>query len=71
MSRAGKVCNNSAIKSFFSSLKSGRTARKMYRTREQAHSDVFDYIECFCNPTRRHSMLGYLNPVQFEQAQED
>ncbi|NCT97589.1 MAG: IS3 family transposase [Comamonadaceae bacterium] len=31
---------------------------------------MFDYIECFYNPTRRHSTLGYLSPVQFEQAQE-
>lgn len=44
--------------------------RKVYRTREQARSDVFDYIECFYNPRRRHSTLGYLSPVQFEQAQK-
>ena len=58
------------MESFFSSLKTERTARKVYRTRGQARSDVFDYIECFYNPTRRHSTLGYLSPVQFEQAQE-
>ncbi|MGD9586564.1 MAG: IS3 family transposase, partial [Brachymonas sp.] len=50
--------------------KTERTARKVYRTRGQARSDVFDYIECFYNPTRRHSTLGYLSPVQFEQAQK-
>ncbi len=44
--------------------------RKVYRTRGQARSDVFDYIERFYNPTRRHSTLGYLSPVQFEQAQK-
>lgn len=70
MSRAGEVWDNSAMESFFSSLKIERTARKVYRTRGQARSDVFDYIECFYNPTRRHSTLGYLSPVQFEQAQE-
>lgn len=70
MSRAGEVWDNSAMESFFSSLKTERTARKVYRTRGQARSDVFDYIECFYNPTRRHSTLGYLSPVQFEQAQE-
>lgn len=43
---------------------------KVYRTRGQARSDVFDYIEWFYNPTRRHSTLGYLSPVQFEKAQE-
>lgn len=70
MSRAGEVWDNSAMESFFSSLKTERTARKVYRTREQARADVFDYIERFYNPTRRHSTLGYVSPVQFENAQE-
>ena len=70
MSRAGEVWDNSAMESFFSSLKTERTARKVYRTRGQARSDVFDCIECFYNPTRRHSTLDYLSPVQFEKAQE-
>ena len=70
MSRAGEVWDNSAMESFFSSMKTERTARKVYRRRGQARADVFDYIERFYNPTRRHSTLGYLSPVQFEQAQE-
>jgi putative transposase len=48
-------------------LKTERTAAKMYRTREQAKADVFDYIECFYNPRRRHSTLGYLSPMEFEK----
>jgi putative transposase len=44
-----------------------RTARKTYRTREEAKSDVFDYIETFYNPQRRHSTLAYLSPVAFEE----
>ncbi|WP_156895572.1 IS3 family transposase [Massilia putida] len=70
MSRAGEVWDNSAMESFFSSLKTERTARKVYRTRTQARSDVFDYIERFYNPTRRHSTLGYVSPVQFEEAKK-
>ena len=70
MSRAGEVWDNSAMESFFSSLKTERTSRKVYRTREQARADVFDYIERFYNPTRRHSTLGYVSPVEFENAQE-
>lgn len=70
MSRAGEVWDNSAMESFFSSLKTERTARKVYRTRDQARADVFDYIERFYNPRRRHSTLGYLSPVQFEEAQK-
>ena len=70
MSRAGEVWDNSAMESFFSSLKTERTARKVYRSREQARSDVFDYIERFYNPTRRHSTLGYVSPIKFEKARE-
>ena len=60
MSRSGNVWDNAAMESFFSSLKTERTARKTYRTRDQAKADVFDYIECFYNPKRRHSTIGYL-----------
>lgn len=45
---------------------SERTARRTYRTRDEARADVFDYIERFYNPARRHSTLGYLSPVEFE-----
>jgi len=55
------------MESFFSSLKIERVARKVYRTRDQAKADVFDYIERFYNPRRRHSTLGYLSPVEFEK----
>jgi putative transposase len=67
MSRSGNVWDNAAMESFFSSLKTERKARKVYRTRDQAKADVFDYIECFYNPKRRHSTLGYLSPVEFER----
>jgi putative transposase len=66
MSRSGNVWDNAAMESFFSSLKTERIGKKVYRTRAQAKADVFDYIECFYNPTRRHSTLGYLSPIDFE-----
>jgi transposase InsO family protein len=44
MSRSGNVWDNAAMESFFSSLKTERTARRMYRTRDDAKADVFDYI---------------------------
>ena len=66
MSRSGNVWDNAAMESFFSSLKTERTARKTYRTRDEAKADVFDYIERFYNPKRRHSTIGYLSPVEFE-----
>ena len=55
------------MESIFSSLKTERTARKVYRTRDQARADVFDYIERFYNPRRRHSTIGYLSHMEFEQ----
>jgi putative transposase len=67
MSRSGNVWDNAAMESFFSSLKTERIARKTYRMRDQARQDVFDYIERFYNPTRRHSTLGYLSPMDFEK----
>lgn len=54
----------------FSSLKTERTARKVYRSREQARLDVFGDIERFYNPTRRHSTLGYVSPIEFGQARK-
>ena len=66
MSRSGNVWDNAAMESFFSSLKTERTARKVYRTRDDAKSDVFDYIERFYNLKRRHSTIGYMSPVEFE-----
>jgi putative transposase len=67
MSRSGNVWDNAAMESFFSSLKTERTARKTYRTREDAKADVFDYIERFYNAKRRHSTIGYLSPMEFER----
>jgi putative transposase len=67
MSRSGNVWDNAAMESFFSSLKIERTARKTYRTRDQAKADVFDYIERFYNAKRRHSTLSYLSPMEFEK----
>lgn len=67
MSRSGNCWDNAAMESFFSSLKTERVRKKVYRSRDQARADVFDYIERFYNPTRRHSTLGYLSPIDFER----
>lgn len=67
MSRSGNVWDNAAMESFFSSLKTERVRRRTYRTRKQARVDVFDYIERFYNPMRRHSTIGYISPMTFEE----
>ena len=48
-------------------LTAERTTRRIYRTRDDAKADVFDYIERFYNPKRRHSTIGYLSPMEFER----
>lgn len=68
MSRLGDVWDNSVMESFFSTLKTERVRGRKYPTRAEAKADVFDYIERFYNPRRRHSTLGYLSPVEFERA---
>jgi putative transposase len=67
MSRSGNCWDNAAMESFFSTMKTERTSRKVYRTRDAARADVFDYIERFYNQRRRHSTLDYLSPLDFEQ----
>ena len=67
MSRSGNVWDNSAMESFFSSLKMERVHRRRYQTRDEARADVFDYIERFYNPRRRHSTIGYVSPIEFER----
>jgi hypothetical protein len=45
----------------------GATDAARDATRDEARADVFDFIERFCNPTRRHSKPGYLSPVAFDE----
>jgi putative transposase len=66
MSRRGNCWDNAAIESFFSSLKTERTSKTNYLARDEARTDVFDYIERFYNRQRKHSTLNYTTPVQFE-----
>jgi putative transposase len=54
------------MESFFSTLKTERLSRKQYRTRDGLRADVFDYIERFYNPKRRHWTIGHISPVQLE-----
>jgi putative transposase len=68
MSRRGNCWDNAVAESFFSSLKKERIRRRIYRTRELAKADIFDYIEMFYNRARRHSHLGGVSPEAFEIA---
>ena len=67
MSRRGNCHDNAVAESFFQLLKRERIKRKIYITREDARSDVFDYIEMFYNVKRRHDFNNQLSPVEFEK----
>lgn len=67
MSRRGNCHDNAVAENFFSLLKRERIRRKTYRTRDEARSDVFDYIEMFYNPKRKHANNGMLSPANFEK----
>lgn len=56
-----------AVPAFFSSLKKERIRKRIYKTRVLARADIFDHIEVFYNPARRHSHPGGVSPETFEQ----
>ena len=68
MSRRGNCHDNAVAESFFQLLKRERIKRHIYKTRAEAKSDVFNYIEMFYNPKRRHSACDNLAPVAYENA---
>ena len=69
MSRRGNCYDNAVAESFFSNLKKERIKRKIYLTRDEAKSDIFDYIEIFYNRKRRHSYCDQMSPMAFEKLQ--
>ena len=66
MSRRGNCRDSAVAESFFHLLKRERIRRQTYLTRDAARQDVFDYIEMFYNPTRKHSNNGMLSPADYE-----
>lgn len=66
MSRKGNCYDNAAVESLFATLKTEEVQRNQYLTRQQASTSIFSYLEAFYNSRRRHSSLGYLSPLDFE-----
>ena len=67
MSRRGNYYDNATVESFFGSLKKEKIRRHIFKTRETARAELFDYIEVFYNRARRHQHLGNISPVAYEQ----
>jgi putative transposase len=69
MSGVGQCWDNAPMESFFATLKKELVHHEDYQTKAQARASIFEYIETFYNPKRRHSTLGYLSPLDYEQAE--
>jgi len=67
MSRKGNYYDNAVAESFFQLLKRERIKRRIYKNREEARKDIFNYIEMFYNPVRRHGYNDNLSPMEFEK----
>lgn len=66
MSRVGNCWDNAPMESFFKTLKVERVYQTRYATRDQARTDIVDWIEGFYNRQRRHSAINYQTPVAAE-----
>ena len=67
MSRRGNCHDNAVAESFFQLLKRERIRRKTYLDRDEARRDIFDYIEMFYNPKRRHGYANDVSPIEYEK----
>jgi putative transposase len=67
MGRVASSVDNGMIESFWSSMQRELLDRQTWASRADLGSAIFEWIEAFYNPRRRHSALGYLSPVQFEE----
>ena len=67
MSRKGNCWDNAAMESFFGSLKEECMGNTVYTSHEQARLSLFEYLEVYYNRQRRHSSLGYVAPLTYEQ----
>jgi transposase InsO family protein len=68
MSAVGNCYDNAVVESFFSTLKRELTHHAAYKTHEEAHQSIFEYIEVFYNRQRLHSTLGFRSPAKFENS---
>ena len=67
MSRRGNCHDNAVAKSFFATFKKRVTQRKAYPTRNDAKTEIFNFIEMFYSPIKRHSHTGSVSSAQFEE----
>jgi transposase InsO family protein len=66
MNRKGNCWDNAAMEAFFARMKVESTYAESYNSKEEAYASIFEYIELFYNTVRRHSVLNYKSPKQYE-----
>jgi len=66
MGTVGDALDNALAESFFGTLQLELLDRKQWKTRRELATAIFEYIEAFYNPERRHSALNYQTPIQYE-----
>ena len=71
MSSVGNCYDNSVTETFFHTLKIELIFKTVFKTREEARMEIFEYIEVYYNRKRKHSTLGYCSPYQFEQYSQE
>ena len=71
MSGKGSCYDNAPMESFFNSFKRECVGEEVFKDAEAAEKEIFNYIECYYNNKRKHSSLGYLSPVKFEEKHEN
>lgn len=67
MGSAGDACDNAMAESFFATLERELLNRRRFKTQAEARMRIFEWIEGWYNPHRRHSALGYLSPIDYER----
>jgi putative transposase len=69
MSRRGNCWDNAASESYFSNLKIEKIKKRIYKTRQEVRSEIFEYIEGVYNSVRLHKHLDQLSPLELERRQ--
>jgi len=67
MSRRGNCHDNAVAENYFTTFKKRVTRKKIYSTRDEAKTEIFNFIEMFYNPKKRHSHTGGVSPAKFEE----
>ena len=67
MGSKGDAYDNAAMESFMASIKTELINRRRFKTKDEARTAIFSYIEAFYNPRRRHSALGQKSPADYER----